>query len=361
MNILACTSSDRPYNSLRPEHEIYVGLAKAGHSITLITHKNELSGKRFRDNNIDLIEQPITKKISVRSIRLIRTLIKNKSIDIVYATNSKSIPNCAIACIGLPAKLVVYRGTASGLYWHDPGNYLSILNPRVDAIICVSKYVYDYVASLRVLKNKNITAIYKGHNISWYDESPASLDEFGISKNDFTAICVTNPRPHKGIGILLKAANLLADLENFHLVLVGKGIDKEPYNSLIDNNNMKQRIHLAGYRNNAPELIAASSILIQPSIAGEGLPRVILESLAYRTPVVTSAIPGSMEIIDDGVNGYIVPVGHFQALADRVRMLYESPEILKNLIEKTSHKLENEMSHKRTVENYENYFESLIA
>lgn len=361
MNILACTSGNSSFNSLRPEHEIYIGLAKAGHNVTIITHKNEVYSQRFLDHNITVIEQPIIKKISLNSIKLIRKTVKEKAIDIVFATNSKSIPNAVIACLGLETKLVVYRGTASGLYWHDPGNYLGILNPRVDGIICVSKYVYDYVSSLSVLKNKSIVSIYKGHDINWYNKSPADLGEFGIKKDDFTAICVTNARPHKGIDIALKATNLLSDLENFHLILVGKGLDKEPYKSLLDNSKMKSRIHLAGYRNDAPELIAASSILIQPSTAGEGLPRVILESLAYNTPVVASANPGSMEIITDSENGCIVPIGDFSALADSVRKLYNSPATLKTLSDNSKKVLEDKMSHRLTIKNYISYFESLIS
>jgi len=361
MNILACTSGNSSFNSLRPEHEIYIGLAKAGHNVTIITHKNEIYSQRFLEHNITVIEQPIIKKISLSSIRLIRRIIKDQSIDIVYATNSKSIPNSAIACLGSNAKLVVYRGTASGLYWHDPGNYLSILNPRVDGIICVSKYVYDYVSSLKVLKRKNITTIYKGHDLSWYDKQPADLSEFGIKKGDFTAICVTNARPHKGIDIVLKAVNLLAELENFHLILVGKDIDKEPYKSLFENNKMKRRIHLAGYRNDAPELIAASTILIQASTSGEGLPRVILESLAYNTPVIASSNPGSMEIITDEKNGYIVPIADISALADSLRNLYNSPKALINISANCKDILHNKMSHKATVKNYIEYFESLIT
>ncbi|MFK5947611.1 MAG: glycosyltransferase family 4 protein [Methylococcales bacterium] len=361
MNILACTSSDCSFNSLRPEHEIYISLAKAGHNITIITHKHDIYSKRFIEHNINFIEQPITKKISLKSINLIRKTIKEQSIDIVYATNSKSIPNSALACIGLPAKLVVYRGTASGLYWYDPGNYLSVLNPRIDGIICVSKYVYDYVASLKVLKHKNITYIYKGHDTSWYDKPSADLAEFDINQSDFTAICVTNARPHKGIHIALEATNKLADIKNFQLLLVGNGMDKEPYKSLIRNSKMKQRIHLAGYRNDAPELISASNILIQPSISGEGLPRVVLESMAYGTPVVASANPGSMEIIDDEVNGCIVPVGDSDAIAKTIHKLYESPNFLKSLSNECPKVLEEKMSHAKTVEGYIEYFESLLT
>ena len=361
MNILACTSSDCSFNSLRPEHEIYISLAKAGHAITIITHENAPYKQLFLDNNIQLIEQPITKKISFSSIRLIRQTIKQKSIDIVYATNSKSIPNAAFACIGTATKLVVYRGTASGLYWHDPGNYLGALHPRVDAIICVSKYVYKYVSSKKVLKNKKITPIYKGHNLSWYDKEPADLSEFGIKPNDFTAICVTNARPHKGIHIALKATNKLSDIKNLHLLLVGSGMDKSPYKELIDNSPMKQRIHLAGYRNDAPELISASNILIQPSISGEGLPRVVLESMAYGTPVIASANPGSMEIIDDGINGCIIPVGDSDAISNSVHQLYESPNLLKSLSEECPKVLETKMSHSKTVERYIDFFESLLT
>jgi len=360
MNVLVCTSSNSSANSIRPELEIYISMAKAGHNITIITHHHEQYTPRFLKYGIELIEQPIIKKICLGSIRLIRHTIQKKSIQIVYATNSKAIPNSAFACIGLPVKLVTYRGTTSGLYWHDPSNYLGAFNPRIDGVVCVSKYVYDFVSSIPMLKNKSITTIYKGHDLSWYDNQAADLTEFGIDKNAFSAICVINSRPHKGVDIALKAADLLADIENFHLILVGNGTEKEPYKSLLNNNKMKSRIHVVGYRQDAPELIAASDVLIQPSISGEGLPRVILESLAYGTPVIASANKGSMEIIDDGVNGSIVPIRDPQAIAGQIRKLIKTPDILKTYTTHSKDKIKNEMSHDLTVKNYIAYFESLI-
>ena len=360
MNILVCTSADSSLNSIRPELEIYISLAKAGHNITLITHHNEQYSERIKQHGITLIEKPVTRKICIKSVKLIRDTIKNKKIDIVYATNSKAIPNAALACIGLPVKLVIYRGTASGLYWHDPSNYLSAFNPRVDGVICVSKYVFDSISTKKSLQAKNITSIYKGHDLSWYDKKPASLVEFGIKKTDFTAICVINSRPHKGIDIALKAANELSDFENFHLIMVGNGTEKEPYKSLLEKNKMKSRIHIAGYRHDAPELIAASDVLIQPSTAGEGLPRVILESLAYGTPVIASANKGSMEIIEDNYNGFIVPIKDFNAIAKRIQELIGDPELLQKLSSNSREILEGKMSHKNTVKQYIDYFESLL-
>lgn len=360
MNILACTSSNSSYNCIRPELEIYISLAKAGHNITLITHRNTDYRDRFLKHGLTIIEQPIIKKFSLTSIQLIRETIKNQSIDIVYASNSKTIPNAAFACIGLKVKLVAYRGTAKGLYWYDPSNYLSLFHPRVDAVICVSDYVYKYVASKYLLKKKKITHIYKGHNIHWYNKSAGDLSEFGIEKNDFTVICVINPRPHKGLSIILQACELLSDLKNLHLLLVGNDIDKEPYKSKIRCNNMASRIHLAGYRHDAPELIAASSVLVQPSTSGEGLPRVILEALACGTPVIASAIKGNMEIIEDEINGYVVPISDYEALAISIRKLYDSPDKLELFSKNSKDKLLNEMSHQRTTEKYMAFFNTLI-
>ncbi|MBL4711307.1 MAG: glycosyltransferase family 4 protein [Gammaproteobacteria bacterium] len=360
MNILVCTSSDSSFNSIRPELEIYISMAKAGHNITLITHKNTSYNKRLLQHGITIIGKPIVKKLSLTSIKLIRRTVQAQLIDVVYATNSKSIPNAAFACIGLKVKLAVYRGTANGLYWHDPGNYLGTLHPRVDAIVCVSDYVYDYVSSKKTLKNKKIIRIYKGHELHWYNKPAADLSEFGINQDAFTVICVINARPHKGLNIILQACNLLADLHNLHLLLVGKGADREPYLSTINNNKMVSRIHQAGYRHDAPELIAASSILVQPSTSGEGLPRVILEALAYGTPVIASANKGSMEIIKDDINGYIVPLAEPVALATSIRKIYDSPQKLQFFSKHSKDILLNDMSHQLTTKKYIKFFTSLI-
>ncbi len=361
MNILIVTATDSSYNSLRPDSEILTGLAKSGHNLTVITHADSEYAQRFRDCGIEVIDGHPSKKISPKCIKIIRQLLKTRHYDIVYATSSKSIPNAAFGCIGFPVKFVTYRGTTGGLYRHDPSAYLTHLHPRVNGIICVSDAVREDVAK-RVWKNrKNVVTIYKGHELSWYDKSPADLSEFGISKNDFTVICAVNARPSKGIAVMIEAANYLSDIENLHVLLVGKNMDKEPYNSLIKNNKMRKRIHLAGYRHDAPELIMASDILVQPSISGEGLPRAMMEAMGYGTPAVVTTTGGGKEVMEEGVTGFVVPVKDPVAIADRVRKLYQQPELVKEMSKRCKEKLQGEFSSRRTVENYIKYFESLIG
>jgi len=360
MNILIFASSDSSFNSIRPEAEIYIGMVKQGHNVTVVTHGDTEYSNIFKEKGIKVISHHPIHKISFKSIAIIRNELQSNHYDIVYATNSKTIPNAAFACKGIPVKLITYRGTTGGLYRHDPSAYLTHLHPRVDGIICVSEAVREDVIQ-RVWKNKNnVVAIHKGHNLSWYNKPPADLSEFGITRGDLTIICAVNARPSKGISVMLEASNYLSDISNLHLLLVGKNMDTEPYESLIKNSKMCARIHVAGYRFDAPELIHASDILVQPSISGEGLPRAVMEAMGYGTPVVITTTGGGKEVIEDGVTGFIVPTKDPEAIATKVRQLFQNPELTLKMSKNCKEKLRTDLSSHRTVTRYIEYFESLL-
>ena len=361
MNLLILLSTGGSYASVRPESEIFISLAKAGHNVTVLTDINGQYVPRFIEHGIQVIHTPSTRKVSFSNIRLIRRTINEKNIDVVFATNSKNIPSAAFACIKTKVKLVVYRGTTGGLYRRDPTTYLTVLHPRVDGVVCVSQAVEKYVRK-RIWSRtvNNVVTIYKGHNLEWYKLPETNLQPFNTKKSNFNVVCVANARPHKGLIYFIRAAKELADLKDLHFLLVGKNITTEPYVSQIEKSGMKERIHTTGYRNDAPEIIAACDVLVLPSIR-EGLPRVILESLACKTPVITSANEGSMEIIEDDINGYVVPIRDASGIAQRIRHLYDNPDILKRLSENSQDKLKNEFSSELTAKNYSKYFQSLLV
>ena len=360
MNILVLTPKGNSFNSIRPEAEIYVSLKKAGHNVTVMTNKESKYISRYLEHNVEVIETEHKKKIDFKIIKNIRKTIKEKNIDIVFATSSRTIPNATFACIGTKAKLVVYRGTTGGIYRHDPASYLNILHPRVDGVICVAQAINRHVSKQVFTDSKKIVTIQKGHDESWYKQNTLDLKEFDTNTNNFNIVFVANVRPHKGLIYAIEAAQYLADIKDLHILLIGSKIEQEPYISAIKNSGMQDRIHVTGYRHDVPDIMAACDLLIHPSIRKEGLPRVVLESIASGTPVIAAENEGSMEVIEDGFNGYIVPIKDSKAIAAKVRELYESPKKLQELSDNCIHKIQNEMSHKTTVKKYIEYFESLL-
>ncbi len=358
MNILAFIVPGGSKNNIRPEVETLLHLAKLGHKLTVLYKEDAHYYDDFIKAGAKIIHQQPKRKICIESIKAIRRELKSKDYDIVYAANSKTIPNAAFACIGFPVKMINYRGTTGGLYRHDPTAYLTHLHPRVDGIICVSEAVKEDIQK-QVWKNKkNVVRIYKGHDLAWYTKPPADLSEFGIKKDDFVLICAVNARPSKGIPVMIDAADQLADIPNLHLLLVGKNM--EQYTDLISQNRMRARIHVTGYRYDAPELIVASDLLIQPSISGEGLPRAVMEAMGYGIPAVITTTGGGKEVVQNGVNGMIVPVNDPEAIANAVRELYQQPEKMMAMSLECKQAIAHRYSITQTAKQFEIFFERMI-
>lgn len=362
MRILIFSSYKDAWNSVRPEAEMFIEMVKLGHEVTIMTQGDADYVARFRDNGIKVIDAYPSKKICWTTIKTLRAELRAHPYDIVYAMNSKTIPNAAFACIGFKrTKLVTYRGTVGGLYRHDPTAYLTHLHPRVDGISCVAQAVTDDVKQ-RVWRHKDrVVTIYKGHDIAWYQAQPANICELGLPSDAFCVICIANARPSKGVHILLDSAKQLADLPHVHLLLAGRDMDTEQNLNLAKQSGMSERIHFLGYRQDVPELLAASAVQVQPSISGEGLPKTIIEAMAMGVPSIVTTTGGGKELLVDGESGFIVPVQDPDAIAEKIRWLYQSPEQRQKMGKLAQQRMISDFSCQTSAQQHLAFFQSLLG
>ncbi len=326
LKLLLISAYKDTWNSVRPEAEMFIGLAQQGLDVTLMTQGDAEYVPRFREHGIRVIDFHPKKKFQWSAIRRIRQELKTGHYDVAYLFNNKAITNTLFAAIGLPVKIVSYRGQTGNIYRWDPTSYLTHLHPRLNGILCVANAVRDDLRQHSFLPSAYIQTAYKGHDLNWYQDTPADLSQFGIPTDAVVAVCVANDRPRKGLPVLLSASSSLADCEKLHLLLVGSGMDKAHIKTLIEQSPMRERIHVAGFRRDAPALVAACQISVLASIKREGLPKTVIEAMAYGvTPVVTRT-GGSAELLEDGSSGYVVPPADANALAEAIRKLYKNPE-----------------------------------
>lgn len=360
MKLLVIPNRGRSYHAVRPEAECYIDLVKKGHDVTIMTCDTNAYINEYQKAGLTIIPLASLKKHSWAVIKQVHQYIKQHSIDIVYATESKGIPNAAFGCIGTKAKMIAYRGTTGGLYKSDLSNYLCMLHPRINGVICVSEAVTKHVKpKMRKSIQLNVTTIYKGHDLAWYQEEAIELRSLHTHNDNFNIVCIGSPRPQKGMQYMLDAMIELTDIDNIRLILIGDNFDCEPYSSNIKATGMADKIIQTGFRSDVPQIAKACNVLVLPS-EREGLPRVVLESLAVGTPVITSANEGAMEIIEDQVNGYVVPIGDGKAIAERIRLLAKNPELLQQLSDNAQNTIATKMSHEKTVKDMENYFQSIL-
>ncbi len=125
----------------------------------------------------------------------------------------------------------------------------------------------------------------------------------------------------KGILTLIKAA---APLKQIPLYIAGDGEAISEVQQMIEENGCKH-IHLLGFKQGEElrELILNSMCTILPSEWYENCPMAVLESFAYGKPVIGANIGGIPELIENEVDGLLVPPGEHELLRDRLLWMYE--------------------------------------
>ena len=149
--------------------------------------------------------------------------------------------------------------------------------------------------------------------------------EFGIVDGEVVLLAVGNLVERKGHIILLRAlAQLTRDgcAVPWRLIIAGRGPEHDALTAFAREAGLADRVHLAGHRDDIPDLQAAASVLCMPSL-WEGLPLAVLEGMHAGNCVVASRTSGIPEAITDGVNGVLVPPGDIAALASGLRPVLE--------------------------------------
>lgn len=314
----------------RPEAETFIGLAARGYEMRVYCAPDAEHFVRLEASAVQVVPFEINGRYDRRAVVGLRRELGGFRPDILHLFNNRAILNGLIAARGAHLKIVVYRGNVGNVSVLDPLAWLRYLNPRIDRIVCVSDAVRESLArvggaGLRIPPDKLIT-IHKGHDLSWYSDPPVDLAAEGVAADAFVVGCVANWRPRKGVEVLLEACEQLPAAAPVHIVLVGRMADPKLARH-ISASRWRERIHLLGYRPDAAAVAGAFDVAVLPAIKREGLPKTVIEAMAYGVATVATRVGGIPELIEDGVSGLIVPPGDARALGTAIGRLYASSEL----------------------------------
>ena len=134
--------------------------------------------------------------------------------------------------------------------------------------------------------------------------------------------------PEKGFDLLIHAVKIIRDRSfSVGLVIFGEGFLHDTLEKQIKSFGLQDDVQLPGFTDELDRYLPHFDIFVQASHT-EGLPNVLLESMAARTPVVATNVGGTPEVVDEGVTGLMVPPGNAEQLADVICRLLAAPEKL---------------------------------
>jgi glycosyltransferase involved in cell wall biosynthesis len=151
-----------------------------------------------------------------------------------------------------------------------------------------------------------------------------ALNTTGLATRHLT--CVARLSAQKGLPLLLLAAARIAETHDFVIDVIGDGEGRAVLEEQIDRLGLTERVRLLGWRasDDVRAALSASRAMVLASFA-EGLPVVLMEALALGRPVIATAIAGIPELVDQR-NGWLVPAGSVEALAEAMKAVLDAPQ-----------------------------------
>lgn len=194
---------------------------------------------------------------------------------------------------------------------------------------------------------------------------PASLklrEKYGIPSAAVVVGCAANLTMRKGHHVLLEA---LSKIPGVYLLTIGKTLEPEYAEHLEQMRRemrLEQRAFLLGHVEDVPAFLAEIDIFVLPTWdrgSKEGCPLALVEAMSSGRACVATRIPGSRDIIEHGVSGFLVPAEDAEELAAAINQLVQNPQLRHEFGHQARQRVINHFSIEKEVRNYETLYQEI--
>jgi glycosyltransferase involved in cell wall biosynthesis len=238
--------------------------------------------------------------------------------------------------------------------------------PRMDAVVCVSEGQARKVRGtgvaadrLQVIRNAIDMTRFPRARTAALPAARGELQSLFATPRTWLVGAAGRLSPEKGFDRLVEAAALVVrSCPRAGFVLFGDGPLRERLVEQIARLGLEEHFVLAGFCDDLDRWLPGFDVTVLPSYT-EGLPNVVLESLAAHVPVVATAVGGTPEVVQDGVNGCLVPPGHADALAGCIRALLSDAPLRRRMAEQGHRRVREQFTFAAQARQYQELFETL--
>jgi glycosyltransferase involved in cell wall biosynthesis len=211
----------------------------------------------------------------------------------------------------------------------------------------------------------NVTTVLNGIDHRRFRRDPARVADaraaLGAAADDTVIGAVGRLEPQKRFDLLLDAfATINRQFPRTRLLIVGDGSQRQPLDAQIKTRNLSDRCRLVGHTDDVVPAYHAFDLLVQSSDY-EGTPNAVLEAMAFEVPIVATAAGGTAEIVRDGVDGRIVPIGRVDLLTREIVRSLEQPTIMREMARQARLRVEGELSFETRVRRIERIYDEMVT
>lgn len=304
--------------------------------------------------------------IDLMSVGQLVSIFRRLRPQIVHAFDTKpGVWGCLAARLaGVPVIIGTITGLGGALYGRDDlktrlirslyqqlqtlACHLSdvtVFQNHDDARQCIADGIVSRSKSKVILGSGVTTESFAPAQIS--DRQQVQLrHELGIQPGQLVVTMISRVIRSKGVLEFMQAAQAVRPAHpQVRFLLIGPE-DNDSLDRLqsAELAQLKQTLIWPGPRRDIPAVLAMSDVFVLPTAYREGIPRVLLEAAASGLPLITTDTPGCNEVVENEVNGFLIPIRDSRALGQALLQLIEQPELRQRF---------GEISRQRTVEHFD--------
>lgn len=310
----------------------------------------------FKDNSADkqgldlsavdkVFEVPFSRSpystSNIKAYSVLKKIIEENHYDAVHCHTPMGAVVTRLACksIKKPIKVIYtahgfhfYKG-ASKKNWLLFYNVEKYLAKYTDCLITINNEDYQ-LAKEKGFKTEKIyhvngvgVDIDKFHTVT-LDEKMQLRREYGYKDDDFLMIYPADFCERKNQNMLFDTLKLLLDKhKNFRLLLPGLEEKAAPYIEYAKQTGVFDYVDILGYRRDIDKLAGMCDVSLSSS-RQEGLPINLIEAMAMGNAIVATDVRGNNDLVENGKNGFLVPLNDSEAMAERILQLYDNRELI---------------------------------
>lgn len=168
----------------------------------------------------------------------------------------------------------------------------------------------------------------------------------------------------KGLGELVEAGKQLRKQSMTFSIQVAGIVDEDTINAIdqktLDKWHDDGLIEYLGTIKNMPALLAEANIIVLPTFYGEGVPRILIEAASCGRAIVTTDMPGCRDIVENEVNGLLVPPKNVGKLTSALVRLLESPELRATMGQQGRIKVKRDFSEQKVIDETMQLYRELL-
>ena len=268
-----------------------------------------------------------------------RSIAKNRAIDVITAQSPDEIGLIAYAIArssGIPLQLQVHTDIMSpwyrraGIVPRIKYMFARFLLRRADCLRVVSHRIMRSLTRELNIPESSIMVLPVFTDMYPFMHGEATIQDARMQKSDCKIIAVGRFLDReKNFSMLIRAmADVVRVCPHAVLKIVGDGPDKQYYESLIATLHLNDHVFLEPWHNDLVSLYKSFDVFVLPSYI-EGWGMAVIEAMAAGIAVVMTDVGVAGEVVQDGVNGGVVPVNNQEALTAALIKLCKNPDLRK--------------------------------